>query len=84
MKTKNFLFIPFLLLVFNGCVEQGHLKVNTVVQHVSIQPDGLHAFNNNSAVRSFIFNYTQKTLIKLDLKSLEYIPVLVDSLTEIS
>ena len=84
MKTNFFFFILFLLLVFSGCIEQGHLKVNIVVQHVSSQPDGLHPFNNNSSVRSFIFNYTQKTLIKLDMESLEYIPVLIDSLPEIS
>ena len=45
--------------------------------YILTQPDGLHPFNDNSVQRSYIFNYTQKTLIKLDLESLEYIPILV-------
>ena len=60
------------------------LSDNTVIQHISSQPDGLHPFNNNSSIRSFIFQYTQKTLIKLDLETLEYIPYLVESMPEIS
>ena len=57
---------------------------NIVIQHISSQPDGLHPYNSNSSMRSFIFQYTQKTLIKLDLESLDYIPNLVDSMAEIS
>ena len=47
-------------------------------------PDGLHPYNDNSVMRSFIFEHTQKTLIKLDVSSLEYIPSLAKSLPEIS
>ena len=57
---------------------------NVVIQHISAQPDGLHAYNNNSAIRSFIFQYTQKTLMKLDLETLEYTPALLDSMPKIS
>ena len=35
-------------------------------------------------MRSFIFEHTQKTLVKLDLESLEYMPSLVKTLPEIS
>ena len=68
---------------FIGCIEQGQLKVNTVVQHIS-SDDGLHPYNDNSVMRSFIFQYTQKTLIKLDLESLEHIPLLTENLAQVS
>tara|TARA_B100000700_G_scaffold205894_1_gene226320 strand:+ start:352 stop:2112 length:1761 start_codon:yes stop_codon:yes gene_type:complete len=84
MKIKQFIILIYILVFFSTCIEQGQLKVNTVVQHISSQPDGLHPCNNNSATRSFIFNYTQKLLTGIDLESLETIPILVDSLPEIS
>ena len=59
-------------------------KENIVIQHISAQPDGLHPYNSNSSFRTFIFQYTQKTLMKLDMKSLEYIPHLVENMAEIS
>ena len=55
-----------------------------MIAHISSQPDGLHPFNDNSIHRSFIFQYTQKTLIKLDMESLEYIAVLVKDLPKVS
>ena len=45
-----------------------------------ISPDGLHPFNNNSVMRSYIFAYTQKTLLQLDIESLDYIPTLIKEL----
>lgn len=60
------------------------LSQNVVTFHMNSQPDGLHPFNNNSGNRTIIFNYTQRTLIKLDMETLEYFPVLVESLPEIS
>ena len=73
-KLKNVSVFLCLTLVFSQCVEQSQLKVNTVVQHI-LSDDGLHPYNDNSVMKSFIFQYTQKTLNKLDLESLEYIPL---------
>ena len=85
LRMTKKIFILFLgILLLNSCVEERDLSINTVVQHISIQPDGLHPFNSNSSVRTFIFQYTQKTLIKLDMESLEYIPTLVEDMGEIS
>ncbi len=71
------------LFLFESCIhERG--DDNYVIQHISAWPDGLHPFNSNSSIRSFVFQYTQKTLIKLDHESLEYIPFLVESMPEIS
>lgn len=82
MINKIFTFIITIILL-NSCInERG--DDNIVIQHISIWPDGLHPFNNNSAVRTFIFQYTQKTLIKLDHETLEYIPTLVESMPLVS
>ena len=67
-------------VIFASCVNERDLTQNTVIAHISVQPDGLHPFNDNSAIRSYIFNYTQKTLIKLDINSLDYIPSLAKNL----
>ena len=61
-------------------VEDGFQDKNIVVQHVSSLGDGLHPTNDNSVTRSFIFQYTQKTLTKLDLHTLKDVPILIDSL----
>ena len=74
---KKLLITLFALAILISCVNERDLSKNTVIAHITIQPDGLHPFNDNSTIRSYIFNYTQKTLIKLDIESLEYIPSLV-------
>jgi len=69
------IFVTFFISVtLFSCVKERDLSKNTVIAHISVQPDGLHPFNDNSAIRSYIFNYTQKTLIRLDINSLDYIP----------
>ncbi|MAO71133.1 MAG: hypothetical protein CMD02_01320 [Flavobacteriales bacterium] len=74
---KKITLIFLLLTTIQSCINKRDLSQNTVIAHILTQPDGLHPFNDNSVQRSYIFNYTQKTLIKLDLESLEYIPILV-------
>ena len=65
------ILITFIFLfTLNSCVERRDLSINTVVNHITIQPDGLHPFNDNSSIRSFVFQYTQKSLTKLDLATL--------------
>ncbi len=80
IMIKKILVTLFLSAILTSCVKERDLSQNTVIAHISIQPDGLHPFNDNSAIRSYIFNYTQKTLIKLDIESLEYIPSLITSM----
>ncbi len=82
--TKQILFTLLILFSLNSCVERRDLSINTVVNHITIQPDGLHPYNDNSSIRSFVFQYTQKTVTKLDLVSLEYIPQLAKELPIIS
>lgn len=73
---KTVLFIISLIFL-NSCVDKRDLSQNTVIAHISSNPDGLHPFNDNSSNRSYIFQYTQKTLVKMDLKTLKTIPFLI-------
>jgi peptide/nickel transport system substrate-binding protein len=84
MMFKYIVNIFLALILLSSCVDNRDLSKNIVIAHISSNPDGLHPFNNNSVMRSFIFEHTQKTLVKLDLKSLEYIPSLVKYLPTIS
>ena len=81
---KNSVYLLFISILFFSCVEERDLTKNTVVAHILSQPDGLHPCNDNSVMRSFIFNYTQKFIVGMDLESLENIPVLSENLAEIS
>jgi peptide/nickel transport system substrate-binding protein len=81
---KYILSLLLCFSLFNSCVDNRDLSQNIVVAHISSNPDGLHPFNNNSVMRSFIFQHTQQTLVKLDLKSLDYIPSLAKSLPTVS
>jgi peptide/nickel transport system substrate-binding protein len=74
---KKLFITLFVSAILVSCVKKRDLSQNTVIAHILSQPDGLHPFNDNSAMRTFVFQYTQKTLIKLDIESLEYIPTLV-------
>ena len=80
--TQKILAI-FTICLFLSCIKNDNskrLKTNTVVAHMLSEPDGLHPFNNNSVMRSEIFAYTQKTLLQLDINSLDYIPTLLKEL----
>lgn len=46
-------------------------KENTVVYHVIGEPDDMHPTNGNSAMRTFINNYTQKQVMETDLIELK-------------
>ena len=46
-------------------------KENTIVYHVSGEPDDMHPTNGNSAMRTFINNYTQKQVMETDLIELK-------------
>ena len=65
------------LIVLNSCVDKRDLTTNTVIAHIATNPNGLHPFNDGSAERSYIFQYTQKTLVKMDLVKLTTVPFLI-------
>lgn len=81
---KKVLKLTCCFLILQSCVDTRDLSKNIVISHILSNPDGLHPFNDNSVMRSFIFQYTQKSLVKLDLESLEYIPSMVKQMPTIS
>jgi len=82
--NKKILITVFLSTILISCVKERDLTQNTVITHILSQPDGLHPYNNNSVMRSYIFSYTQRTLVRLDLESLDYIPDLLKELPQSS
>ena len=78
--NKKAILILLLTSFLTSCVKERDLSQNTVIAHILSQPDGLHPYNNNSVMRSYVFQYTQKTLLRLDLESLEYVPDLLKEL----
>lgn len=72
------------LFLLNSCVDKRDLTQNTVIAHISSNPDGLHPFNDNSGNRTYVFNYTQQTLVSMDIDKLEIKPLLVKSMPEVS
>lgn len=77
MHQLKFIIFIISLLLLNSCVDKRDLKSNTVIAHISSNPDGLHPFNDNSSDRTYVFQYTQKTLVKMDLEKLETVPFLI-------
>jgi ABC-type transport system substrate-binding protein len=73
-------FISILLLV--ACVNKRDMTENTAIVHLSSNPNGLHITNDISTYRAFLFEYTQKTLIRIDIKTLELVPIVAKSLPE--
>lgn len=57
---------------------------NVVVTNWPSEPASLHPVNASSSAMLFIFEYTQKTLTRTDLRTLQQIPVLVKGLAQIS
>lgn len=84
MKYNKIIAFTLALTTLLACVKKRDLSKNTVIVHIASNPDGLHPFNDNSANRSYIFNYTQKTLVKMDIETLETIPLLIKSMPEVS
>ncbi len=81
MKIQAF-FILLCLTLF-ACVQDKNQSPNEVLVHLASDPDGLHPTNNNSGNRSYVFQYTQKTLVRMDLKDLVYVPDLAKRLPEV-
>ncbi|MCB9334849.1 MAG: hypothetical protein H6586_01755 [Flavobacteriales bacterium] len=84
MKLFKVLLLSIFVLSIAACVKKRDLSHNTVIAHISSNPDGLHPFNDNSGNRTYIFNYTQQTLVKMDLVKLEIVPFLIKSMPEVS
>lgn len=79
-KTISFIF---LILLVVGCVHKRDLSENTAIVHLQANPNGLHITNDISTYRAFIFEYTQKTLVRTDIRTLKMTPIIAVGLPEV-
>ncbi len=59
-------------------------KENTVVYHTIAEPDVLHPTNGTSSMRTEIFQFTQMSLIRLDMRKLDIGPALLKELPRLN
>jgi len=62
---NKILTILITVITLSACVDSRDLSQNIVVAHISSNPDGLHPYNDNSVMRSFIFEHTLKNFSKV-------------------
>ncbi len=80
MKSLLFLFTFICCFLLNSCVDKRDLNSNSVIALLTSSPDGLHPVNDISGDRAYIFQSTQKTLVRMDLKTLQTIPQLIKTM----
>ncbi len=86
---KNFLYVIFALLIC-GCTNESSQIGNSpdknapfdLVAHIAVEPDGLHPLNSASLNTAYVFENIHKTLLKVDLISLDLISDLATGLPE--
>ena len=84
MHKSNLFFLCLvgMLLCISSCVEKRDLSKNVVIASIGTTPDGLHPFNVNSNLSTYVFTFTQKTLHATDPRTLKQIPVLIKEMPD--
>lgn len=62
----------------------GWSKENVIVYHTIAEPDQLHPTNATSSMAMDIFQYTQMSLIRIDMRTLDITPALLARLPELN
>ncbi len=69
------------LFLYTSCVETAQNQTDdtdfSVVIHTSYEPNGLHPVNDFSSMRSHIYLYTHRPLLKINLETFDLEPLLV-------
>jgi len=83
---RTFLWAGLLIVAGFGCVPRyGHDNNSIVVSTWPSDPPSLHPVCGNiSSARVLVFDYTQKTLTRTDMRTLKQIPLLVKGLGQLS
>lgn len=82
---SNFVFaLIVMLLAGYACVEKRNYAENIVIAQLQSDPPSLHACNASNGPAQYIFQYTQRTLTRIDMRTLQQIPVLVKALPSVS
>lgn len=81
---KRILLFIVLLAILSSCVENTQRNEAqedfSVVIHTSYEPNGLHPVNDFSTLRSHIYMYTHRPVLKVDLETFELLPILLTEL----
>ncbi len=68
----------------SACVEKRDLKENVLIVHLNVDPKSLHVTNDQTGAKQFIFSITHKPLYQIDLRTMEPIPLLLESMPAVS
>ncbi len=66
-----------------GCQQKRDLSENTLMVHMSYEPDDLHPTNSGSSMASWLAEYMHRALLRVDLEKLELIPWLVEDMPHV-
>ncbi len=85
MNKVNYLIVALCICACapnNSSVDRSDNKNDSfeLVAHIAVEPDGLHPLNSASLNTSYVFESIHKTLLKVDLESLELIPEIAKNL----
>ncbi len=81
-SIKQLFFLLTIIMLSVGCVEKRDLSRNTIITSISSTPDGMHAFNTPSGLRTYVFTFTQKSLHRTNVKTLKQIPILIEEMPD--
>ena len=89
MPMKNVLYALIAVLICACTSEDSSIGNPTeknssfdLVAHIAVEPDGLHPLNSASLTTAYVFESIHKTLLKVDLITLDLIPDLAKGLPE--
>jgi peptide/nickel transport system substrate-binding protein len=77
-------FYGLIILALTACVQKRSLEHNVVVAQILGDPPSLHPCNASSEPALYVFEYTQRTLTRTDMRSLKQVPLLTTGLAEMS
>ena len=85
-KNKTILILILFLITIGiySCVNKRNLNNNTLVIHMTAEPDGLHPTNDNSVYRANVFELLHRYLFRTNFNTLQTEADLVDTMPVIS
>lgn len=69
--------LKYIILPEDGPFSKDWSTSNSIVYHLSAEPDVLHPCNGFSSARAEIMQYTQMYLVRTDMRTLETVPALL-------
>ncbi len=60
-----------------GCIEKRNLDDNVVIFQLTAQPESMHPINYQSAMARYLFDYTQRSLVRSEMRDGRIVPHLL-------